>query len=332
MTNIWKPTTPVESNRVLDLNRGNHVLWTYTLAGKKTFPAGTGSTLVISNSYGQALATWEGEVVGGTITFDQEASDAEDIVRGSTWQLFAEIDGANRLLAQGLVIRTEAPYPDAPPKSSEYDGARYQYSFGTPGLLRDPAWRILAGAPRVYDNSGRSLPNAVSAGSLLGGDLAIFGTCGMLWYAPLRTDAVRLTYNTIRNIDNSNGECWVVICSNYDMTNWAGFCHKQKFGIGQNGQWDADTLEIVTGSGPTTFTTRVSTLGDTANNTYYTAEYNPISNKYTLWKGTTQVLTWTDSTNVINHGAGERYVGFGFRGAVLNSGVQVSDWLIGDAP
>lgn len=329
MSNIWVPSTPVESNRALELNRGNQATWKYTLASKKQFPDGTSAHLSLFNTYGQSVGTWEGEVDGGTITFDADASTADAIERGTAWQLFAEIDGTTRLLAQGTVIRTEAPFPDAPPKSSEYDGVRYQYSFGTPGLLRDPAWRIMFGAPRVYDNSARQLPNAVSAGSLIGGDLTIFGQAAMLWYAPLRTDAVRLTYNTIRNIDNSNGEAWVVICSNYDMTNWAGFRHRQVFGIGQ---WDSDTLEIVTGSGPTTFTTRATVSGDTANNTYYTAEYNPLTNTYTLWKGTTQVLQWTDSTNVVNHGQGERYVGFGFKGAVLNSGVQVSDWLIGDAP
>lgn len=329
MSNIWQPSTAVESNRVLQLNRGNHATWTYTLGANRRFPDGTAAYLKLFNTYGQQLGEWEGEVDGGTILFDQDAGVADAIPRGTSWQLFAEIDGVVRLLAQGTVIRTEAPYPDAPPTSSEYDGVRYQYSFGTPGFLTDPAWRIMAGLPKVYDNSSRGLPNAVAAGSLASGDLSIFGSAAIMYYAPLRTDAVRLTYNTIRNFANSNGELWVVICSNYDMTNWAGFCHKQVFGVGQ---WDADTLEIVTGSGPTTFTTRVATSGDTSNNTYYTAEYNPLSNKYTLWKGTTQVLTWTDSTNVVNHGPGERYVGFGFKGAILNSGVQVSDWLIADAP
>jgi hypothetical protein len=329
MSNIWRPHTQVENNRVLDLSRGNQATWEYSLSGTKVFPAGTTAWMQLFNTRGQTVATWEGVVSGGTITFDEPASNVDSIVRGNSWQLFAEIDGVTRLLSQGTVIRTEAPYPDAPAQSPEYDGVRYQYSFGTPGLLRDPAWRVLKGLPRVYDNSGRSLPNAVAAGSLAGGDLTVFGQCAMLWYAPLRTDAVRLTYNTIRNHENSNGELWVVICSDYSMTNWVGFYHKQVWGVGS---WDNDTLQIVTGSGPTTFTNRVSVAGDTANNSYYTAEYNPLTNTYTLWNGTTQKCQWTDSTNIINHGPGERYVGFGFKGALLNSGVQVSDWLIGDAP
>lgn len=331
MSNIWKPVSPVESNRVLELQRGNRATFEYRLGGSKQFSLNASSELVLSNSYGQTLATWTGSVSGGSIFFDQDAEFAAGIPHGATWQLFVSENGLTRLQAQGLVVRNEAPYPDAPPQSSEYDGVRYQYSFGTPGLLTDPAWRIMWGQPRVYDNSGRSLPNAVAAGSLAGGSLELFGKASMLWFAPLRTDAVRLTYNTIRNQANSNGTLWAIICSDYEMSNWVGFMHHQNFGIGQ---WDNDVLEIRTGSSPNPVvsTTRVTTQGDTQNNTYYTGEYNPLSNTYTLWKGTTQVLQWTDETNVVSHGEGERYVGFGFQGALLNSGVQVSDWLIGDAP
>lgn len=322
---VWQPTVGVENNRVLSLSRGNPAGWKYKL--DKGAP--NDGYIEIRNSYGQLLATWQGEVDGQTILFEEEAASADAIPAGSSWQLFCDIDDVIRVLAQGIVVRPEAPFPDAPPKSSEFDGVRYQYSFGTPGRLTDPAWRILSGAPTVYDNSFRSLPNGVAAGSLFGGTLSLFGSAAMLWFAPLRTDAVRLTYNTVRNFENSNGELWVVVCSDYDMSNWAGFYHKQVFGVGG---WDNDTLQIVTGSGPTTFTNRATVQGDTANNSYYTAEFNPLTNTYTLWKGTTQVLSWTDQTNVVDHGEGQRYVGFGFRAALLNSGVQVSDWLIGDAP
>lgn len=329
MLNSWLPYQQVESNRVLELNRGNQATWSYQLGANRTFPAGTSAYLKLTNSYGQTVGTWEGSVSGGAITFDETSSTADGVPAGTAWQLFAEIDGTVRLLSQGTVIRSEAPHPDAPPQSSEYDGVRYQYQFATPGLLKDPAWRLLRGQPRVYDNSGRSLPNACAAGSLAGGDLSVFGKAAMLFYAPLRTDAVRLTYNTIRNNANSNGTLYTVICSDYSMTNWVGFRHRQVFGVGS---WDNDSLSIIVGSGPTTYVVKATVAGDTSNNSYYTGEYNPLTNTYTLWKGTTQVLQWTDSTYIVNHGPGERHVGFGFEADVLNSGVQVSDWLIGDAP
>lgn len=326
--NIWRPTQSVENNRVLDLNRGNPFSWKYTIGKSNVFP--DSGVIKIWNTYGQLLATWDGEVDidGKSLLFEETVSAADGIPAGSAWQLFAEIDGATRLLAQGNVTRSEAPFPDAPAQSSEFDGVRYQYSFGTPGLLSDPSWRILDGNPRVYDNSIRNLPNAVAAGSLLAGDFAIFDDVAMLWFAPLRTDSVRLTYNTIRSRFDSdgNGELWVVICSNYDMTSWVGFHHKQVWG-------NADTLSIVTGTSPTAFTNRVSVSGSTANNAYYTAEYNPLTNTYRLYSGAgSQLVSWTDQTNVIDHGPGNRYVGFGFRSDFLQPGVQVSDWLIGDAP
>ncbi|MCA9915315.1 MAG: hypothetical protein KC496_18305, partial [Anaerolineae bacterium] len=202
MANIWEPAFPVQSNRVLELNRGNPVNWRYRLGKGEPVDA----FIEIRNTYGQLLATWSADSIeGSTATFVQTADDGDAIPAGSSWQLFCDVGGESRVLAQGSVVRAEAPFPDAPAKSSEYDGVRYQYSFGTPGLLYDPAWRILTGQPRVYDNSGRSLPNAVAAGSPVGGDLSLFGSCAMLYFAPLNTDAVRLTYNTIRNHDNSNG-------------------------------------------------------------------------------------------------------------------------------
>lgn len=327
MTNIWKPATQVESNRVLDLNRFNPAVWQYKLAGNKTFEDGASAYLQIFNSYGQILATWDGNVDGGTITFDESNAKADLIPRGSSWQLFADVDGQSRLVAQGIVTRTEAPFPDQPPKSSEFDGVRYLYSFGTPGLLRDPAWRILDGNPRVYDNSIRSLPNAVAAGSLLAGDFAVFDDVAMLYFAPLKTDAVRMSYNTVRSRFDSdgNGDLWAVICSSYDMKSWVGFHHSQVWGSN-------DTISIVTGSGPTSFATRASVATNTANNQYYTGEFNPLTNTYKLFKGSAEVVSWTDSTNAVKHGLGYRYVGFGFRSDFLQPGVQVSDWLIGDAP
>lgn len=327
MTNIWRPTQSVENNRVLDLNRGNPFSWKYTIGRSNVFP--DSGTIKLWNTYGQLLGTWDGEVDidGRTLLFDEPVSVTDAIPAGSSWQLFAEIDGATRLLAQGVVTRSEAPFPDAPAQSSEFDGVRYQYSFGTPGLLYDPSWRILDGHPRVYDNSARNLPNAVAAGSLLAGDFAVFDDVAMLWYAPLRTDSVRLTYNTIRSRFDSdgNGSMWVVICSNYDMTSWAGFLHTQVWGSN-------DSLSVVTGDGPTSFDIRATASGNTGNNSYYTAEYNPLTDTYTLYLGSNAVVSWSDATNVVDHGPGNRYVGFGFRSDFLQPGVQVSDWIIGDAP
>src|SRR4029079_14673409 len=142
----------------------------------------------------QTVDEWIGIVTGGTISFIERVEKASAVPRGTSWILIAILAAVTpRRLAQGSVTRIEAPFPDAPPKSSEFDGVAYSYAFATTGFVVDPAWRIMNGHPRVYA-PGSGKPNCVAAGSLLGGDLTIFDDVAMLWFAPLRTDAVRLTY------------------------------------------------------------------------------------------------------------------------------------------
>lgn len=323
---IWKPATQPEFS-TLTLSRGDFPIWGYTLQGKEisTFPTGSYGWVEFRNSYDQVIDTWYGFVDSGVLTLEP-SEEYESIPRGATWTLTVEdSQGRPRQLKWGLVTRNEPLYPDAPPQSSEFDGVQYGYSWGTPGRVHDPAWRILKGHPTVHDNSARSLPNGVSAGGVL------FDQVAMLYYAPLRTDSVRLTYNTIRPTNNSNGEAWVIICSDYSATNWAGFRHKQVWG-GSN--WNPDTIEVITGTSPTTFVTRATINQSTANNQAYTAEYSQVTNKFSLYLGDSldPLISWEDATNVVDHGEGERHVGFGFQSAALRAGVMISDWIIGDLP
>lgn len=327
---IWKPSNRVLSNQPLELNRDNPLHYEYTLPGGRQFPVGTTAALTLKNTYGQTLGEYTGTVVGGTVTFLESISIANALPRGTSWTLGikAPDDAEPHLELQGTVIRTEAPFPDAPAQSPEFEGVLYRYSFATPGFLVDPVWRVLNGNPRVYNNSGSSLPNAVAAGSLLGGDLTFYDDVAMLFYAPVKTDSIRFTYNTIRN---GAGSCWVVICSNYDMTNYAAIRHR---GVFLSGFWDHDTVDIVTGSGPVTIQSRTTPVNyTTTTNQNYTAAYNPLTDTYALYVGTslTPVVSWTDTTGVVNHGEGERYAGLAFKSDVLTPGIEISDWVIGDA-
>ena len=331
---IWTPSTRVLSNQPLELNRDNPLHYSYTLSGGKKFPSGTTAFLTIKNTYSQTLGVFEGAVAGGTVTFLETKAIANALPRGASWTLHVQtpdLDEA-RLELQGTVIRSEAPFPDAPPHSGEFDGVQYRYSFGTPGFVVDPAWRIMNGKPRVYDNSSRSLPNAVAAASITdgaGGGPTLFDDVAMLYFAPLKTDAIRLTYNTIRF---GSGYGWVAICSNYDMTNFAAIRHR---GVFLSGLWDHDTVEVVTGSGPVTLQSRTTPVNhSTATNQNYTAEYNPLTNTYSLYLGTslTPIVSWTDTTQIVDHGEGERYFGLGFKSDLLTPGVEISDIIIADTP
>lgn len=323
----------VDQRMAIDLTLNNRAGWVYRLHGVGTkFRPGATAALKLYNNSGTLIDTWTATVGSDlrSITIDQAATSADAIPAGTSWRLYVYEPGAyyvipqNRVVAQGIFTRTDPQYPDF--SGVALEEAAYSYSFSTPGYLYDPMWRIMQGEPRIYDNSERNLPNGVAAGSRYGGDPVKYGTAAIMWYAPLSGDTVSLSYRTIRNFDNSNGEAWVVICSNYDMTSWAGFYHRQQFAY--VGAWDQDELEIVTGTGPLEFTTRQTTRGDTANNSYYTAQYNFSTNTYKLFQGAQQLLTWTDTNNIVKHGPGNRYVGFGFRGAKLNAGVQVADWNI----
>lgn len=323
-----QPQTRSEFSTIT-LSRGDFPSYSYALDRQERtlFPEGSIATLEFRNSYDQVLDAWIGYVESGTVTFDPTISSADALPRGTAWTLSIEDDyGRPRQRRWGLIIRSEPTYPDAPPQSSEFDGVVYKYSFGTPGYVYDPAWRILHGRPRVWDNSLRELPNGVAAGGVL------FADAFMMYFAPLRTDTVRLTYNTIRPTDNSDGECWVVVCSNYDGTNWAGFRHRQVWGIGS---WDDDTIEIVTGDGTksTDFDTRETIQAETANNQNYTAEYNELTNTFSLYKGdaTEPLISWPDETEVVEHGEGERYWGLAFQSDIASAGVQISDVRIGDS-
>jgi hypothetical protein len=325
---IWRPQTQTKQ-ATLVLARGDTPTWTYQLnRNEKTFiPDLSSATLEFRNAFDQVIGTWYGTVLDGVVTPDADSTDADAIPRGSTFTLTVDdVSGSPRQLLWGSVVRAQARYPEHPDNSPVFDTVQYSYSFGTPGFVVDPAWRIMNGHPRVYDNSGSDLPNAVAAGSLLAGDLTLFDDVSMLYYAPLKTDSARLTFNIVQGAGTAGGEAWIVLNSSYDMTNSAAIYFKQWFGSG-------DTVGIATGSGPVTFATRSSVSHTVSSLDNFTAEYNPSSNTYAVYLGTDTdpIVSWTDVTNIVNHGEGERYIGFAFKSALLFPGVEVSDWVIQDS-
>lgn len=329
---IWRPDTD-RKMVVLDIATGDTPTWSYKLAGHEiaVFPDSSVAVMEFKNSFGQTVGSWTGSVVLGVVTFPGlTAADGDALTRGTTFTLtITDVDGRSRQPLWGSVTRNEARYPDNPDNSTAFDGVVYDYAFNDAGFLVDPAFTIMNGHPRIYDNSLLSLPNAVAAGSLAGGDLTVFDDVAMLYYAPVKGDAVRLTYNTIRS---GAGQSWIAICSNYDMSNYAAFRHT---GVFLSGLWQHDTVDVVTGTGPVTIVSRVTPVNhNNLTNQNYTAEYNPASNTYSLYAGTslTPLVSWVDSTNIVDHGDGEQYVGFGFKSDLLTPGVEVSDWTIASGP
>lgn len=320
---LWQPETQSKFSTIT-LSRGDTPTWTYTLdrKEKRLFPDGGEAVIEFRNTFGQVFDTWLGEIADGKAIFPDVEGDS--LVRGLTYTLTLEDEeGRPRQVRWGNLVRNEARWPDHPDSAQEPGVVAYSYSFGTPGFVVDPAWRIINGHPRVYDNSGDDLPNAVAAGSLLGGDWTVFDDVAMQYYAPLKTDAVRLTYQVVKE---NVGDAWVVICSNYVADNYAAFRHVEVSG-------SSDYIAIATGSGPVTVTNRATETYTTEDLDTFTAEYNPASNTYSLYLGEDlePVLSWQDATGIVKHGTAHRYVGFGFKSGLLSPGVEIANWFINDS-
>jgi hypothetical protein len=325
---VLKPLYPVKSNCPLELNRDNPFEWIYSQGQGKTFAFGSDAFVTFKNTSGQTLDSWEADVVDGNLHFYTGAARANNIPNGTSWTLTVDLNDGNepRLFMQGTVFRAEAPFPTIPSSTPQAQPLQFSYSFGTPGFVVDPAWRIITGNPQVYDDSSLTQPNAVAAGSV---DGSTYPQVSMLYYSPLNTDAVRLTYNVVRGVGGIagaiGGETWVVISSSYDMSNSAAIYHKQFLGSG-------DTVGIATGSGVAAFTTRNSVSHTTSTVENFTAEYNASSNIYSVYLGTntTPMVSWTDSGSIVHHGPGERYVGLSLKSSHAGPGVKISDWFSAD--
>jgi hypothetical protein len=312
----FKPRYRVKSNQYLELQRGNPFDFVYAFDGAKQIPFGATGYLTFANTYGQTLDVWEGDASGGVIPFYAESVKADAIPDGASWTLTVDLNDGDeaRLMLQGNVVRFEAPYPDAPTNPTPVaTGANYNYPFGTPGSMQDPAWRIFSGSPVIYDNSGRSFPNGVAAGGN-------FSPVGMLYYAPLNTDAVRFTYTLV---PGGPGDVHVIVGSNYDATNFATIHHHAGGG---------DYVAIARGTGPTVTSDQTAHVTHAMAYETFTAEYNPASNTYAVYQGTNTapLVTWPDTGKTVHHGEGARYVGLILASSGSAAGPQVANWYASD--
>lgn len=310
-----KPSYPVQSNQIIELNRGNPAKWEFSLHSG-SFGSITSTHITFKNTYGQTIDTWNGSLVSGSLVFTADAAHCDLIPLATSWTLKVDTGGGDRLYAQGMVVRNEAPFPNAPALNINVQAIQYNYKFGSVGVVTDLVWIILSGNPEVYDNSGISKPNAVAAGNLSG----TFDSVAMLYYAPLNTDSVRATYTIV---PGAAGEAWITFSSKYDATNFVAFRHLDA---------GTDKVSIAVGSSSLTLVDKIS-LTHTLAYENFTAEYNPSTNTYSLYKGTdtTPLIFWEDTTDLIIHGAGDRYVGMGFKSTGAAAGPELCKWRIADA-
>lgn len=291
------------------------------------FPAGTTITCAIADNAGHVVTTWVATVNPTVAQFLVPSSQTDPIPTGSYFMVQANypaqtapvaIPAITRNLSRGSVVRDDNPTPLATPQITN---VALTYA-DTPNLAAgvNPNWVRVGGTGnlKVWDNSAQSLAPG------LAGDFVVFNTTAARWVAQNATDSVKIDVQVILGAVNS-GKTTTVLCSNQSMTSWVGM--RMQTGIANN------TLDIVLGSGPTTYTVEATVSNTLANNDRYTFVYDPIADKYLIYKTSNfsaPVLTWQDMSHSIPHGNGYRYPGLLFEASLLSTGVQVTGWAIED--
>lgn len=209
------------------------------------------------------------------------------------------------------------------------------------------AWDVAAPLPDIYDPVDQKVLNShwvtvsgeaevhtwLAFPRTIGPESAGHTTAALRWDTQISTDSVKVVVTLHRF---GVGKYNIAVCSNTGMTNWLGV------------QFDAttDKIAIVTGSGPTTVTSRINTdhivvqpiipqIGWywTHNTHYepvrtgmqYTIQYDYTPNVIKVFKGNnlgTPLLEWEDAADVVSHGSGHRYVAQSWVAGLLTPGVE----------
>lgn len=312
---IWKPEIPVKSFMPLELNRGNPVRYIYQLPGNQAFPVDAVVVLTLSDSAGVVLDAWTATVTGGKALFSETIATGASIPVGSEWAITATMGAAEpQLLMQGNVIRVEPPVILASIDPNAQ--LSFPYTFGTPGLLIDPVWNVLAGNPQVYDNSGASLPNAIASGG------TGFPDVTMIHNVTLNSDAPRLAYEIVPSGD---GDVWIVMASSADASTCSTIHHSKSGGTHTIG------VEYFAGSsGDHPLVTRAVAHES------FVGGYDPISRSFFLYLSTdlsTPLFTLSDAvggSTGMPHDDAHRYFGLMIHSAGSAPGIEVAGLTVSD--
>lgn len=289
----------------------------YRLPRGMEFPDGTTAEVRVTDRSGAELVPpLEGVVSDNRVDWLVTAPDHADITAGANFEMFITVpdDGVYKV-RYGRVVRKEARFPAAPEFSSAYDGAIYTDSLQRTAL--GPFWVQKKKKTVLHDNSDDSLPWG------MGNDFILNDESATHWYAPLRSDSMKVSASLLKF---AGGSVTICLCSNYTMTNWLGI----KFDT------TANTVRPVTGGAtPTDITNQGSTVANTVSTVApdpYTVYYNFATNTLSLFKGAslTPLLTWVDEDDIVQHGEGHRYIGVIFKGDLLTVGPQLTAWSAKD--
>lgn len=283
------------------------------------WPTGTASA-VFYDTAGVTLATIDGTVAPDEITFLQTPDVMDAIPAGAKYEIFLTTDDGPYQIRYGTVLRREVTFPDSPANTSTFVPLQFADSFPTLGL--SSKWVAINNGSQVHDNSGASLPNGVSTQTTF---LSILGaTSAIRYYTPVNGDSVKVHVSLL---NMGSGHTGIVLCANALMTSYLAvvFDHPAS---------GTQVVHLATGSGPNTMTYQGSPVTHTvANGNDYTIGYDDITKILSVYAGTntTPLATFTDSSHVVPHGPGYRYLAMNWTsGALFSTGIEVSNWAVQD--
>jgi hypothetical protein len=281
------------------------------------WPSGGTAYAVFTDTTGATLATIDGTITPTAVEFQGISHTLVDpIPAGANCEVFITDGGGNPYkIRYGRVVRREVSFPNAPGQVATFQPLAFTDTLQRTALGNN--WVPLGiGSVQIYQNAGISLPDGAGA------PLGILGSPGaMRWFTPFNTDSVSVNINLL-----NQGACqlYVAVCSDIVMSTSAGIVFDSS----------ANQVGACVGTGPNSFTNEGSRVSHTvANGDNYTINYNNNTSTITLYAGTSTspLVTWVDSSHLVPHGPGYRYMGFSWTSGILNNGLQVSSWSAQDS-
>lgn len=285
-----------------------------------TWPDYSEARVVFSDTSGGELLTVDCDVMPEGIYPDVDADVVDLIPAGARFEIFLETDSTDKI-RYGKVVRHEAPLANPPATDVTNQLLKFTDTFPTLGLRSN--WKTVSGRTSVHSNSGLSLPNSV------GPNLnALFSQSAIRWDTPLSGNSAKVHVTVI---DPSPvgflAKCAVILCADQRFTTFLAAVFESSTGTNH--------LRLVTGSGPFTWTDRVTPVThDVTNGNDYTIVYDDLTKKLFIYQGEdlTPLLSWTDSLGVVPHGPGYAYLGMAFQASLtpLTPGVGITGWQAQD--
>ncbi len=312
---------PVLGSVVLSRNAvWKHV---YTLPHGMEFPLGTEARVVFTDRAGGDLGEFYADMGATSATWIVEPDDFSPIPAGSNFEMFIELPDGTFKIRYGRVVRRDPSFPLSPTNSARFEAAMFEDL-----LQRDmvgPYWTNKSGAVAMHALDGTPANWGMAVRNLAGFlPLTLWENAAVLWYAPVRSDTVEITVGLQ---DGGDGDCTIVLCSNYTMTNWMGIRFHDGMGSG-------DEIRAVVGNSPLTMSAQGTGYSHIVpdNGNLYTIRYSLPSNKVSVYIGSnlTPVLEWTDSSHLVTHGMGHRYVGAVWNGSFATPGPIMYYWKAKD--